>query len=119
MASEKSVDGWMSRLEPSLSPIAEALRAYVVRADPELRESIKWGNPVYEKAGKVCYLASGKGYMSLGFFEGASLSDPLGLIEGTGKRMRHVKVRRVEDIQEGQVASWVREAVALNHREVK
>jgi hypothetical protein len=33
-----------------------------------------------------------KAHVNIGFFLGAELQDPAGLLEGTGKRMRHVKV---------------------------
>ena len=62
----------------------------------------------------MCYLAAGNGYISLEFFNVASLSDPDGRIEGTGKKMRHVKVKSLTDVNVEQVAAWVREAVALN-----
>jgi putative transposase len=39
------------------------------------------------------------GYVDLGFFFGVSVTDPLGLLEGTGKRMRHVKLRSVHAAQ--------------------
>ncbi len=114
MALEKTVDSWMSRLEPDQRPIAEALRNLVVEAEPDLSEAIKWGNPTYEKQGRVCYLAATKSYVSLGFFNGAGLTDPHGSIEGTGKKMRHVKVRALTDIDQQRFSAWVREAVALN-----
>ena len=47
---------------------------------PELTNSIKWGNPAYEKQGLVWYLAATKGYDSLGFFNGAALADPEGIL---------------------------------------
>ncbi len=114
MAKNRTVDNWMASLEPSLRDIAEALQRVTLNTDPDLTEAIKWGNPTYEKDGKVCYLAAGNGYISLGFFNGASLSDPDGRIEGTGKKMRHVKVRSLADVNAEQIAAWVREAVALN-----
>ena len=85
-----------------------------LEADPALSEAIKWGNPTYEKQGKVCYLAATKGYVSLGFFNRTGLTDPHGRIEGTGKKMRHVKIRALSDIDQKRFAAWVREAVALN-----
>ena len=88
-----------------------------MEAVPDISEAIKWGNLVFEKNGNVCYLSANTGYISLGFFNGASLSDPEGKIEGTGKNMRHIKVRSLGDIQPEQYASWMREAVALNRRE--
>jgi hypothetical protein len=43
----------------------------------------------------ILYVTPQNGYVNLGFFFGASVTDPLGLLEGTGKRMRHVKLRTV------------------------
>ena len=114
MPATKTVDSWMSALDSALRTVAMALRQLILEADPELSEDIKWGNPVYEKHGKVCYLASTKGYVSLGFFNGAELTDPRGRIEGTGKSMRHIKVRSLEDIQHHDYTYWVREAVGIN-----
>ncbi len=94
--------------------IAEALRRLVLDGGPSLKEAVKWGNPVYEKNGPVCYLAATKAYVSLGFFQGARLTDPGGQIEGAGKKMRHLKVRSLGDIEPEQFRSWVREAAALN-----
>ena len=67
----------------------------------------------YERI-KICYLATTGDYANLGFFNGAALTDPQGRIEGTGKKMRHVKVRSLEDIDAKQFAAWVKEAVALD-----
>ena len=114
MAGDKTVEFWMSQLGPGPRVIAEELRQLILNSVPDLSEAIKWGNPVYEKGGRVCYLAATGAYVSLGFFNGASLHDSQGRMEGTGKKMRHVKVRTVDDILDEQFATWVREAVALN-----
>jgi len=39
------------------------------------------------------YVAAFKAHVNIGFFQGASLDAPKGLLEGSGKRMRHVKLR--------------------------
>lgn len=39
------------------------------------------------------YVAVFRAHVNLGFFQGAALKDPAGLLEGTGKRLRHVKLR--------------------------
>lgn len=114
MAIRKTPESWVLALEEPLRQAGEELRRLILKADPELKESIKWGNPVYEKGGLVCYLAAAKIYVSLGFFNGASLSDPDQLIEGTGKKMRHIKVRHVDEVMSHQFTAWVKEAVALN-----
>ncbi|MFQ5873009.1 MAG: DUF1801 domain-containing protein [Dehalococcoidia bacterium] len=120
MAAKKTVDAWMANLTPRLREIAQELRALILATDPQLSEVIKWGNPCYEKKGRVCYLATvSDKYVNLGFWTGADLTDPQGLIEGTGAKMRHVKVRSMDDIPRDQFASWIREAIALNEREAK
>jgi hypothetical protein len=39
------------------------------------------------------YVGAFKAHVNVGFFHGAELPDPAGLLEGSGKRMRHVKLR--------------------------
>ena len=116
MPTNKTVDSWLSGQEPGLREIAEALRQIILEACPEITETIKWGNPVYQRNGLVCYLAATKAYVSLGFFNGAGLEDHEGRMEGTGKKMRHVKVRNKEGIHVEYFASWLREAVRLNQQ---
>ena len=116
MVAKKTTETWLASLEPPLRPIAESLRRLILDADSELSESIKWSNPTFEKGGKVCYLAATKAYVSLGFFNGAALTDPEGIIEGSGKKMRHVKVRNFSDIRSELLSSWVRQAVELNQQ---
>ena len=114
MTAENLTDSWLAALEPPLRRLAEALRCLIIEAHPGMTETIKWGNPVFEREGKVCYLAATRAYVSLGFFNGAALSDPEGILEGTGKKMRHVKVRNLSEIRGNWFSSWVRELVQLN-----
>ena len=114
MPGSKTTDTWIADLEPDLRPIAMALRRLILEACPDLTETIKWGKPVYENGGKVCYLAATKAYVSLGFFNGAELTDPDGMMEGNGKKMRHVKVRDLSVIFSQHLVSWIKDAVELN-----
>ena len=118
MTTKRTVDAWMAELALEKRRVAEALRKLILEADAQFQESVKWGNPVYEKEGRVCYIADMGRYMNLGFFQGAKLTDPEGRIEGTGKGMRHIKIKGLDDITQSQFSSWVREAVALNLQEL-
>lgn len=110
-----SADGYYAALEPVHKDIAERLRRVVKDAAPKASEVIKWGMPVFEHKGLLCYIQSANGYVKLGFYEqGIYLSDPDGLLEGTGEAMRHVKVRASKDIRAGLFAAWVKRAVELN-----
>lgn len=79
--------------------IIRALRSLVKRTSPGLVESVKWGNGCWLN-GKVptAYVYSDKGFVQFGFIRGSELEDPRGLLEGAGQFVRHIKVRKVADI---------------------
>lgn len=59
---------------------------------------------------RICYIAPQKNYVNLGFFFGSLLPDPQHLLVGEGKRMRHVKVRNVEDASNPALEELMKEA---------
>jgi uncharacterized protein DUF1801 len=60
----------------------------------DVREVLNDGCPVACLGdAPFAYVNAFKAHASLGFFYGAALADPAGLLEGDGKRMRHVKLR--------------------------
>lgn len=57
-----------------------------------------------------CYVAPQKAHVNVGFFYGVDLPDPKGLLEGTGKRLRHVKLRTAADVRNPVLVALVRKA---------
>ncbi len=107
----RPADPFFESLDDRLAPLARELRAVIRRAVPEASESIKWGMPVYEDDGMICAIRPARDHVALQFYgKGARLEDPEGLLEGTGRRMRHVKVRSPRDIHRRRFTSWIREA---------
>ena len=103
-------DRWFASLDDSIASLGTALRSLIVDAVPDATESIKWGVPNYEKNGSICSIRSGKGFVPLQFGPvGTSLDDPDCLLEGTGKAMRHVKIRSGKDLRKGIFTSWVKQ----------
>ena len=96
-----------------LAAVLRELRGLIREVAPEARESMKWGHPTYETDGNVCYLSAFTEHVNLGFFRGADLGDPDGLLEGTGKKLRHVKSRPGEPLPESAVRTLLREAFEL------
>ena len=47
-----------------------------------------------------CYIGAYRAHVNLGFYYGAELPDPQGLLEGTGKKLRHIKVKNGEEVGE-------------------
>ena len=82
--SSNGVEAWFAAAAEGQRPTLEALRELILTVAPEVTEEIKWGRPCYSNArGLVCYLHHTKSYATLGFYKGAELDDPEGLLEGT------------------------------------
>jgi hypothetical protein len=60
-----------------------------------------------------CYLWSTKAYATLGFQKGAALDDPEGLLEGTGKDMRHIKFTRSRSPNDPSLLPLLKQAAGL------
>ena len=111
----RNTDEWFDSLDDSISSLGAQLRLLFHAAVPDITECIKWGTPVFEKGGQICSMRAGKGYVALQFGSiGTSLKDPEGLLEGTGKSMRHVKIRSKTDLKKQLFSSWIKQAVKAN-----
>lgn len=104
-----------------LRPVAVALRDGILRLHPEVSEVVRLGDRAAtygvgprKMVEGYTYIMPHAGWINLGFYRGASLPDPEGLLEGTGAAMRHVKVRSVgESARDGLLALL---AAALEER---
>jgi hypothetical protein len=91
--------------------VIRGLRTFVKRVAPQLQESVKWGNGCWVKGkAPVAYVYSAPDHVQFGFFAGTTLKDPRRLLEGKGKFVRHIKVRRRADIDEGTFGALLRQA---------
>ncbi|MHC5036022.1 MAG: DUF1801 domain-containing protein [Planctomycetota bacterium] len=112
----KQVTEYVGKLRGPRSAVVKELRKIIKGAAPEAEESFKWAQPVYEVNGPFCYLSAHSDHVRMGFWRGVDLRDPNGLLVGTGKMMRHVKIRSVKEIQPKVLKRFVKEAVALNRK---
>ena len=91
------VNEYISTLNEEIAPLFIAVRAAVLAAGPSFNESIKWKDClVYATAKNHIQTVVGKGKVSLIFFEGASLKDKYGLLEGDGIKARTMRITSVE-----------------------
>jgi hypothetical protein len=106
-----SFDDYLDDQPPKNRLIIRALRLFVKRVESGLEESVKWGNGCWVK-GKVpiSYVYSAPDHVQFGFIRGSALQDPRGLLEGNGKYVRHVKVRKPSDIDENVFKALLRQA---------
>lgn len=111
MKAYASFDAYLADQTPKNQTVIRALRRFVKRSEPELSESVKWGNGCWiGAAGPVAYVYSDPAYVQFGFFRGSTLKDPLALLEGKGQYVRHIKVRRPADIDAVAFGALLRQA---------
>ncbi len=91
---DPAIDAWMKEHKGELGAIAHAWFEAMRRCGDEVRETLHDGCPV-ACLGDVPfgYVNVFTSHVNVGFFHGASLPDPARLLQGTGKFMRHVKLR--------------------------
>ena len=105
---DPAIDAWLRAQRDDLRPLAETWFAQMRQRGADVRELMHDGCPtacVGDAAfGYVCALTA---HVNVGFFFGALLKDPAHLLEGTGKRGRHVKLRPGRDVDAAALARLV------------
>lgn len=91
-----------------------ALIAAVKKAAPDAEFAVKWGQPVFSVDGPVGFLRPAKAHVTIGFWRGAELEDPDGVLEGDGSYMKHLKLGEDDAIDVKRIAAWVKRAAQLN-----
>jgi hypothetical protein len=113
-AKAKDVEAFVQEIEPKKRALVQALRRFVKKEAPQLKEAIKWGNVCWLGKGNVAWIIVYDEHVDFGFFNGAKLKDPAELLEGTGKGLRHVKVRAAKDIRPKEFAALLAQAVRMD-----
>jgi hypothetical protein len=91
--SDPDIERWWPSKSPALSALARTWYDVMKDCGPDVRESLHNGYPA------ACldrypftYVDAFTAHVNVGFYCGAFLPDPEGLLIGSGKRMRHVKL---------------------------
>ncbi len=114
MKAYENFDEFLEAQSPKNQVIIRALRRFVKRIEPKLSEAVKWGNGCWiGSRGPVAYVYSDSEYVQFGFFNGASLKDAMGLLEGKGQYVRHIKVRNRSAIDKPAFSALLRQAAHL------
>ena len=111
-----SIEQFFLQLPEEKRQLAMLIREIILSVNSEMGEAIKWnGLMFFIKKKHIAFIYTYKNldYINLAFIKAVALSDPKNLFEGTGKGMRHIKVRTSKDIPVMQIKRWVKEAIRL------
>jgi len=106
------------RKSGKLSRVARAVRALVKNVVAGSEEYVNpWKIPTFDLNGPLCFYMVATEHVIFGFMRGAMLRDPGKLLEGTGKYLRHVKLRSAADVRRPEVRALLEQAAKLNRKE--
>jgi len=109
----------LADVDPELAAIARRLRTMIRAVDAGTVETVRLGDHAAtygvgprKMSDGYAYVMPMRGYVNLGFYQGAELKDPERLLEGTGKGLRHVKIRSLAEADRAPIRALVAAALA-------
>jgi hypothetical protein len=105
---DPAIDAWFSASADALRGFAQPWFEQMRSCGADVRELMHDGFPVAcVQDAPFAYVNAFTAHVNVGFFHGAALADPARLLEGTGKRMRHVKLRWGEDVNTAALSALI------------
>jgi hypothetical protein len=106
-----------AKASPTSLPILKAAHRFLVEIDPNVvivprpgEKSLSYGVGVRKNSEAYCYLIPFKEHVNFGFFYGTEI-DSDGILEGTGAKMRHLKIRNLTDLKNPKLKRLVQIAI--------
>ena len=112
---DKPVFAYIASLPQPQRGIAESVDALAAKTLPGLQRSVKWGMSYYGVGDGWCFCCGGfAGHVKLMFVNGTALKPvPPVTPVAMGKSTRGVELRSVNDLDERQIAAWMKQAAAV------
>ena len=110
---------FLSPYSPAVVDLALALRSLMLEEAPSAIEAIYDAYSAvaigYSFTGRLkdsyCHIAVYTAHVNLGFNRGADLPDPQGALQGSGKQVRHIKIRSLDDLERPWIRRYIRAAI--------
>ena len=113
---DETVETFLSTREPAIADLARHLSEVILDLLPDATISMDDDNLGFGRGsgykGLIFTVIPHKAHVTLGVAGGANLPDPDGLLEGTGKVHRHVKLRGVADVDRPELRALMESAIA-------
>jgi hypothetical protein len=108
---DPAIEAWMRERSNELGAIARRWFETMRGCGDDVRELLHDGHPTACVGDAAFgYVNAFRAHVNVGFFRGAELADPAGLLEGTGKFMRHVKLIPGRDIDAAALRALIESA---------
>ena len=110
---DPAIEAWLDERPGPLGRLARQWFEVMRECGEEVRELLHDGHPIACVGDAAFgYVNAFRAHVNVGFFRGAELPDPEGLLEGSGKFMRHVKLRPEREVDSVALSSLIHAAYA-------
>lgn len=110
-----SVDDYVqSKVDPRYHALAEAVRGLLRECAPDATEMVSYNMPVWVGRKIFAYFMANQQGITLGFTYGMRFNDRYGLLRGTGKWSRHLKLKDASKIPAEAIRDYVRQAQLID-----
>jgi uncharacterized protein YdeI (YjbR/CyaY-like superfamily) len=116
------IDAYIENAADFAKPVLKHLRGLIHQACPEIKETVKWGMPFFDYKGPVCNIAAFKQHCAFGFWKGALMDDPQGLLKVNADQAmgQFGRITSIADLPEDNIIiEYVQKAVQLNELDKK
>ena len=112
----ETVDDYIGSRSADIVPLLEDLRRLVHATLPGATEAMQYGVPVFLNAHSipVIYLFGSKKHVNFGFLRSEELSDPNGILKGSGKPSKHIRVIPGKPVEKATLARFVRQCESID-----
>lgn len=115
--SNPAVDDYVkTKVLPQHQEIVSALRGLMAECAPRAQEVILYGSPAWKGNKSLAVISVSKTHITFAFERGAEFTDAFGLLVGSGKRTRHVKLKKAEDLNRDALRDYITQAVELDSK---
>jgi hypothetical protein len=105
-----------SKVLPEFRPVVAAIRSLMKEAAPGAKEVISYGTPMYIQNQTLAWITPNKKGITFGFMHGARFEDKYGLLRGTAKHAKHVKMKNLDQVNKSALKYYVKQALMLDNR---
>lgn len=113
--SKNTVDEYVkSKVLPQHREIMAILRELMREIAPDAKERISYGIPVWKRNRIFAFIGSTKKDIVFSFTRGAQMADKYGLLKGSGKTSRHIRIKDPSVISKVALRYYIKQAIKLD-----
>lgn len=104
---KEALDKYFDEAPEQHKEVMKNLRSLFLNNDLNITESYKWSRPVYGCPKDFAYIKHAKNHVTLGFYDASILFDPEQKLEGEGKNMKHLKIKKWSEVNVSKIQTWI------------